>query len=233
VTTTGYVIAFSALLPVGGALAQSAHVTGQWTWTEVVANSITPVAVPNGVIEPGEAVRIHVAIAFTPEVGSPVQYHLPSPGGVAPVAGFASGEFSLHASGALGGNWSHFIRPSGFHGGNGGFDPGGSLIGTSISQFPSPPGPIPQTTNPILNAWTAVWTPPTYQARTVRFTVEAAPKGPSLFVALGPDPTGTPLFGYAHANRTYSPFVEFQVIPAPGAAVVGLGLGVLAMRRSR
>src|SRR5207245_1622513 len=91
------------LAPAGAALAQPAHADLTLSWFEVIAGSTTAVSSPNGILEPGEAARLRVSIAFTP-VGTLVG----SSTGPAPVAGFYRTGFDLDLVSGQGGIWNRF-----------------------------------------------------------------------------------------------------------------------------
>ncbi len=210
---------------------QAPHVTGTLIWREVIAGSNIPIAQPNGLLEPGEGALVVLSLSFSPPVGTPVPYQTPAPGGIAPVAGFSRALFSLIASGANGGQWSHLETSPGFIGSLGLVFEDGTLVFANVRQQ-NPVGPaFPLSENPLPSVWRAVWTPSSYAARAVSFLQQPPAKGPAdLFVHLGQGPSG-PLFGYADAGVTYGQ-VSIPVAPAPGAALT-CGLGFVVNRRRR
>ncbi len=203
------------------------------SWSEVVAGTNVPVASPNGFLEPGEGARIGLTVSFSPPVGTPVPYQQPAPGGVAPNAGFWGVGFSTLATSALGGSWSSGTTSSGF---NGSFllpQPDGSLVICGVRQTPAI-GSYPIASNPLPSLWQAVWTPSTYQPRQAGFHLEPiTDSDPAVFVYLGLDPGGNPLFGHAFGGTTYVP-VQIPIVPAPstGAALLWF-LAAASTRRSR
>jgi len=217
-------LAATAVVPACAATAQTAQVDFTLAWAEVYAGSNLPVGNPNGMLDPGEAARISISAAFTP-VGAPVVYQFPSPGGVAPVAGLSASTFNLVATNALGGDWSNFTLRHGFGGGLPLFtDPVTGSLGFSVFGQAYPPlGSWPVATNPLIDVWEAVWTPPSYTQRQARFAMERPvswpPTHPRLFVYIGNDPGGNPMFGIADAIGGYDS-VEIPIVPAPSAAML-------------
>lgn len=210
--------------------AQVPEVVHTLRWTEVQAGNAAPVASPNGMIEPGEAMMLSLSISFTPAIGTPVAFG----GGTAPLAGYRASAFDLRAVSTLGGEWSHFNTSPGFQ-----FDlfgvpplPDASLrLGVLQTWHPQPWTPDPS--NPIEDVWQAVWTPPTYTQRTVRFLMADIPAIP------GPPPPTSNMYVFDGANYVMTPAtaildsVEFPVVPAPGAVSLVAGGALFAGRRRR
>jgi hypothetical protein len=205
-------------------------------WKEVIAGTNTPVNSPDGIIEPGEAVRIELSITFTP-VGTLVAYQFPPPGGVAPVAGFGGSLFRLIATSASNGTWSSpYGAIPGFSVSIGSVDPDGSLEMCGVTSPEPPLGSLPNPVNPLTSVWTAVWTPSVYDSRQVSFQqqnlISIPPYHPSVWVLRGSDPNGNPLLGLASANGTYGSTVSIPLVPAAPTGVA-FALGLLAATGGR
>lgn len=216
------------------AYSQPARLTGTLAWTEVVAGTNTPVLTPNGVLEPGESARVRFSAAFTPGVGLPVTYQLPGGGtSTAPVAGLWSAVFALIATGANGGTWDFPTAIPGFFAELDVIDPTtGSIILTGIYQPEPPLGSSPLPTNPLPDAWNAVWTPPNFDPRLVTFQPQPGSSVGGLFVRVGQDPQGNPLFSGATIFSSTFSQVQIPVVPAPAAASLVL-LSFLGATRRR
>jgi len=234
----GFSIA-GVLMPTMAAWSQTPWFTYEAEWHEVQAGTNVPVTSPNGMLEPGEAVRLRLSASFTP-VGTVVAYQLPEPGGFAPVAGMGSSAFSLIANNAQGGVWSHVIVRHGFlDSGLNISEANGTFHVLGFGQ-PHPTGGIlPIATNPLPDVWEAVWTPSIYSPRIAGFEIVpptmipgGGPLPPAVYVSLG-SPQGIPLFGRAFGIGQYDS-VQIPIVPAPGAgAVVVLGLALMGIRRRR
>jgi hypothetical protein len=207
-------------------------VTFSWSWTEVVAGTTSPVLSPNFVLEPGEAARIRLTASFSPAVGSPAS-HLGFSG---TVAGLSNIFFDLIGHGAAEGTWSNHRRAPLWSGLNGipSLD-GRNLMANGVFQFP-PPGMTPNTANPVIDLWSAVWTPAIYHGPWV-YTAFHAQRAE----AAGPGSTGGQLLiniggpNYEYISKPVP--VSFGgvviVIPAPASFAVLLGMGAVMARRRR
>ncbi len=83
-----------------------------------------------------------------------------------------------------------------------------------------------KTSNPVL-LWSCEWTPTGYVPRTIGFTTQVM-AGPDVFLRVNPN-------GFLAEYDTWtgiSPSASFQVVPAPGSALL-LGLGLLPLSRRR
>jgi hypothetical protein len=203
-----------------------------FTTTEVYAGTTTPVANPNGLIEPGEGVLFQLTVNFAPPVGS-VLPGFPPPATVAGLGGFYFHFVPRDGSGD--GMWSHFALAPGWLGANGGPIGGGVLNSAWLEQVPMLGQPA-DPRNPLVNGWSQVWTPASYEPRTVNW--EAQPGSfigwGFVLVQVGTDPQGGPI--YNAANASFAPIRSFPVsiVPAPGAAVVlVVGMMLMPRRRSR
>jgi hypothetical protein len=221
----------AVVLTCGQAVAQAAAQAWlELQWTEVYAGTNTPVANPNGILEPGEGALIRLSISFTP-VGTQVQYNWPG-GGVAPVAGFRGGLFYLQGTGGTHGSWSHHQFAPGFPSYAG--DPSNGNLSLILISAPFPPaGSLPDPSNPIHNIWERVWTPASYDARAIQFEMRGSTQM-EVFVIAGIDPsTGDPIIGVGGGPVTSS-VIGISIVPTP-ASVLGPGLllGLVAARRRR
>jgi hypothetical protein len=208
-----------------------------WHFVEVVAGTNTPVANPNGVLEPGEAARIVMSIEFSPPVGTLVTYPPPPGPGVGTVAGLGGARYDL-ASATPGwqGTWTHFQRRPEWALGSIGSPAwnGNGIEGAQVGQFPLP-GTVANPENPIPDIWSAVWTPADFSARVVRFASfgQIFELGASVYVQYGTDPTtNAPLYITAR-TQSHHGYVEIPIIPAPGTGGLVLGLLLLGSRRRR
>jgi hypothetical protein len=217
-----------ALSGASPALGQDPVVTTVWSFTEVYAGTNTPVANPNGILEPGEAARIELTISFSPPVGTALAQ--------GSVAGFQSLRCDLIGFGDAGGAWSHFERPPLWALGHAGFpDPGGEAVREiGVGQFPWPPGTLVDPQNPIPMIWSAVWVPDSYLPREVVFnsTITSPPptvSSSALFVLTGAVPE--PQYSVVAAYTVFGT-VHIPIIPAPGSVII-LGIGAAAALRRR
>ncbi|MBL9030369.1 MAG: hypothetical protein JNM80_01505 [Phycisphaerae bacterium] len=212
--------------------------TSSWRFAEVLAGTGTPVASPNGLIDPGEGVRLILDVSFSPPVGSTVIYNPPPPPGVGTVAGLAEVFFDLLGGPTAQGTWSNIVRAPGWAiGSSGGSQAGGAEIrGAAVGQFILP-GATANAANPITAAWQGTWTPTSYATRTVtwqsRPAVGSGGNATSLLIQFGVLPTGEPQYvGTFVAGQFGS--VAVPIVPAPGVGVVALaGAAALVRRRSR
>jgi hypothetical protein len=229
------------LLCVGASVgAQTGTVTHEFTWFEVEAGTTTPVANPNGILEPGEGVLLRLTISFDPPVGSayPVPW-APS----ATVAGLGSTIFRVEgrlpdsnlvlATGAF----THLSKSALWQGSVGFASPGiAEVIQAQITQF-VPPGQLSNPANPIVDVWEGVFTPAAYTPETLRFwtardTLQAAS---GLLLQIGTDPgTGHPVYGGASLGvQTNWAVLHIPMIPAPGACAPFALLSLALLRRRR
>jgi hypothetical protein len=210
------------------------------TMTEVYAGTTTPVANPNGMIEPGESALFRMTISFAPGVGGTVQTPH-GPGTVEGFNGFVARWWSLTAGGA--GEWSHLALAPGWGPYSGELFPGmnGSMLHLiGPLQLPSPTIPL-NPANPIDDIWQGVWTPHSYVPRTQEWILTPDGGGVGnvfgrLWAQYGTDPvTGDPLLWSVEIPRAnvVSPIVPVQIIPAPGSGLALAIAGLAAARRRR
>lgn len=228
-----HITCVSAACGQGGPLIGEIH--HHWNLVEVYAGTNTPVAKPNGLLEPGEALRMELTVSITPEVGSVVNWS-PSPPepGHGTVAGLAAMHFDLLSIGDTWGTWSHMSRAPGWGGSNGTPESNGWVRVIHAFQLASSSAPA-NPANPIEKIWQGVWVPHSYQPRVVewyRDFMGFPPAHGGLYVQYGIDPVnGGPLYT---TFRSWTPAytVQVTIIPAPGAgAVIVGGLAVLGRRR--
>jgi len=238
--TTRAVLALVALAGLSAAATGQESITYSWTWTEVLAGSSTPVAVSNGLIEPGEGARLALTATITPGIGSVVTYVPPPQPGFGTLAGLGSLFFDLLGSNANGGQWSVIRRnPGGINWGLGPAgtgQPSGDLVSAGVGQFVLP-GAIVNGTNPVVNIWAATWTPDGFAARTVSFqSAAAAASGgnhSAILIQYGDDPNSQkPLVVGRVVDGIFGNSGPIPVVPAPGGAMI-LGLGALVASRRR
>jgi hypothetical protein len=219
---------------VAGCAAASAQaqqsVTFQWSFTEVVAGTTTPVATPNGLIEPGEGAELRLNVSYAPVAGTSIVTVL----GPATVLGLNSIFFDLMGDGGAAGNWQHLGRATGWEGLTAAGAPSldrTSMLSGSAQQLVFAPMPV-NSANPVVNIWRVVWTPDDYTVRQVTFTGQRAG-------ASGPSGTGADL--WANWNGTYISHpvagpnfgsLNIPVVPAPSSlALLGIAGAMVARRR--
>lgn len=224
-------------------------ITYTLTWSEVVANSNQPVAVPNGMIEPGEGVRIAIRATITPGIGTTVIYTPPPPPGVGTIAGFGFLFLDLIQTNADGGTWSSITRnaeanPGGIPGGGnwtigsgGSGQMDGSITAMQAGQFVLP-GTTANPTNPVQNVWRGTWTPSSYSQRTASFQSERAVTqggNSGILVQYGIDPNGAPQYVAKFVPSVLGNTGPIPIVPAPGigsGAMVVAGWAAQRRRRS-
>lgn len=229
------VAAAGLALSVSPSLAQE-NVAYTLTFVEVQAGTNTPVANPNGVVEPGEGARIQLSVNITPGIGSPVTYTPPPAPGNGTIAGLGSVFFDLTVNGSPAGTWSNIARASGWNLGSGGTGNGaGGLDAAQAGQFVLP-GSTANSTNPVNTIWRGVWTPSSYAIVNVTIAAHAAAasggNASSILVQYGVDPDGNPLYVGKFVPGTFGQVI-IATVPAPSGLVL-LGCGSLvALRRRR
>lgn len=208
-------------------------------WYEVVANTSTPVASPNGVLEPGEGARLAVTVTISPGVGSVATYVPPPWPGSGTIAGLGSIHFDLFGTNALGGTWSAIRRdPGGVSwalGGQGQGQPNGDLLAAQAGQFLAQ-GAVANSTNPVAHIWTGTWTPATYALRTASFL--CLPNGgetgnhSAFLIKYGEGPLSEPLYIARFVGGDSDSSGAIPIVPAPGALAL-LAVVVFVGRRGR
>jgi hypothetical protein len=205
-----------------------------WNLVEVHAGTNTPVATQNGLLEPGEAMRFELTVSFTPAVGTNVNWQPwpPAPGS-GTVAGLYTLNFDFLADGNPPGTWSNFAIAPGWAGGTSTGLPQGAIspfIGQVITS-----GTIANPANPIERIWQGIWTPQSYEPRTLQWRrqspVAQIPFGGLIF-QYGTDPTtGAPLYT-SFGAWTPAYLLPVTIIPAPATGIV-LAAGSFIMFRRR
>lgn len=199
-------------------------------WLEVHANSSTPVANPNGLLEPGEAALLRVSVSFEPLVGSQLQY----PGGVGTVAAFGGSYFHWHSLGNVQGTWSNYSAAPGFE-----LFPDPTFILGASQPTPSHPA-LPNAANPVQALWEVVWTPSDYTPRQVSHWISGISGTgggqwlTSMILETGIDPTtGHPIYDRHSFPPTMGDAIQIPIIPAPGAATIMCMALAAGCRRGR
>jgi hypothetical protein len=227
----------SLLLPcvlASGVCAADPVVTLTWSFTEVYAGTNTPVASPNGVIEPGEAARIELTVSFSPAVGTLVQLTWTE----GTVAGLAHTGCDLVGTNMAEGSWGHISRLGAWVFGPGGFPtPDGAAVESiSVGQFPLP-GTTANPQNPVEAIWSGVWTPDVYVPRTTIFASMMTSPPPfvsvsSLYLQIGTDPGGYPIYTTTGSiTQTVFGSVNISVVPSPGMGVLAVGAAMMSRRK--
>jgi hypothetical protein len=248
--TRATILAAAGLAALAGAAnaqvsTQSASIAYSMTFADINGNN-------NGVVEPGEAVRLRLTMTMTPAIGTVI----PLSGATAPTGtllGIGSGFIDMAFGNALGGTFQNTGSVGGISNGvlgswnlvgpaAHGTISGSNIQNIQIGQFPfnslpydpdNNPTGVRQN-NPLTNVYTIVWTPSNYTSRTVNVTLSpgSASGGvaATVLVQTNPDPNNPPtgansLFTFGTAN--------IPIVPAPSSlALLGLG-GLIAGRRRR
>lgn len=224
------------------AIAAPAHgqetITYSWTWSEVLANTSTPVAAPNGMVEPGEGARLALTVTISPGIGTPATYQPPPPPGFGTIAGLGSVFFDLLGTNANGGTWGAIRRnPGGVNWGLGPAGTGlptGDLVSAGAGQFVLP-GAIINSANPVANIWSGTWTPADHTPRTAGFqSAAAAASGgnhSSILIQYGHDPKPQkPLVVGRFIDGIFGNSGPIPIVPAP-AGLALLCVSALALAR--
>lgn len=223
------------------------------SWIEVVANTTTPVASPNSVLDPGEGARIRVgATALINGVNAVGQtsVYTTDPFAVGTVRGLGLAMYDLvgDASSAEGG-WTALQKPANppfWTGGTTGtVQPGGSsIIGFGGRQFIGPGGTA-NSNNNNTQVFRGVWTPASYVPRSVNFStrgsVTVAPDTHSAILlcygfdsTYGPsDPFTYDLIATKYVAADFGGGVSIPIVPSPASAVAVIGLFAWAGVRGR
>lgn len=200
-------------------------------WVEVYTGTNTPVANPNGILEPGESARLMVSASYSPPAGTPIE-----PGSPSRVAGLARSTFTLGPvlwEEELG-NWNHHSSQAPFEPW---FKGGMGFQIVSVAQESQGGAWMPDPINPVPGFFQAVWTPLSYEPRHVSMRVGTViPAFSQVWIHSGTDPTtGFPILSQLTVGASIPPQIHIPiVIPAPGAAVaVMLGGGAVLLRSRR
>ncbi|MFN0134164.1 MAG: hypothetical protein ACKVW3_16740 [Phycisphaerales bacterium] len=231
-----------------GAARSQELMTYSMTWHEVMAGTNQPVATPNGVIEPGEGVRIALKVLITPGIGSTAIYTPPPPPGTGTIAGLGSIFIDILATNFMGGAWSNITRnaaanpggtPGGHNwtlGGSGSLEGDGNLRAIGAGQFVLPGGTA-VSHNPVENIYRATWTPTNYSIRNVAITPAGAAAGgghhSSILVHYGVTGAGEAQYVGKFVLGSFSGTGPIPVVPAPGLAGLLYAAAISASRRRR
>ncbi|MBL9031311.1 MAG: PEP-CTERM sorting domain-containing protein [Phycisphaerae bacterium] len=218
------------------------------TFSECLANTAGTPGNGNGVIDPGEGVRVAIRATITPGIGSTATYTPPPPPGTGTIAGLGSIFVDLIGTNLNGGTWSNFTRnaaanPGGIAGGGnwalggqGTPEANGNVSAAQAGQFVLP-GSTAQSQNPVGNVWRATWNPGDYTGRTASIAVVAAAAAgsnhSSILIQYGLDGNGDPQYVGKFVSGVFGNTGNIQIAPAPSSlALLGLG-GLVAGRRRR
>jgi hypothetical protein len=205
------------------AAAQQVHINHTLTFLEVTAGTNTPVANPDGVLQPGEAARLQISVSFTPLVGGTVAYTPPPPPGIGVVAGL--GDIASYLQGLNGaqGSWSSLALAPGWALGSLGTPTpnGAGLDFINAGQFQML-GQTANPQNPIPEIWRGVWQPANYFPRTVHWQeYRYFQEVDSLLLKYGVSPEGHPLYvAFLISNSAGLSAVDIPIVPAPTAAPI-------------
>jgi hypothetical protein len=224
-------------LPTGAVHAQMNEVFQQLTFREVDAVTGVPVAVPNGILEPGEAALISLSASFTPPVGS-VLPTLPPGGGVYSVHALANMMIDVLGFGEASGTWTGLQLKPGWEAFPLPWPASGAPSSTGHSVYTIIPYQLAvgaDTSNPVENVWQGIWRPAQYSPRTVGF--RTWPMGANGFEVASSlwihDSSPPESYGRAPAWTNIGQ-VSFPIVPAPGSgALLAAAVVVLHVRRRR
>ncbi|MFN0133390.1 MAG: hypothetical protein ACKVW3_12795 [Phycisphaerales bacterium] len=223
-------------------------ITYTLTWSEVLAGSNVPVAMANGMIEPGEGVRIAIRATITPGIGATATYTPPPPPGVGTIAGLGSIFVDLFGTNVNGGAWSNVTRnaaegPGGVPGGGnwalgspGVPEPNGDMFVIQAGQFVLP-GSTANSSNSVANVWRGTWTPSSYSPRMASFQSVAAGRGHNhsvILIQYGIDANGNPQYVAKFVGGTFGNTGPIPIVPGPGVVVLlAAVVGKRALARQR
>jgi hypothetical protein len=215
--------------------------TASYTFSvaEVDRTSGAPSVVTPGLIDPTEAVRLTLAVSFTPNIGATANYTpaIPLPGtGV--VVGWAQTFLRLVGTGSTDGEFAGFLAAEHF---------------SLVSAYPEPGGlesfgawspgvffntPNINASNPIESIIAFTWIPASYTPRTVSFRT-ATPtggNGPSQRIGLRIEPPGgatTTMFSWLLDGRiSHADTGAINIVPAPASCAL-LAIACVPWRRRR
>lgn len=230
-----------ALAVVGAALSATANaqsftddstITLALHWSELGGNG-------DGVLEPGESALLSMDMSFTNQGG--VADFSPPIGAFSSgtVVAFASAVLDINGTGSTQGGWdTHASHGFGvdpmwaFFGRNGTpANNGANLTDIEMGQFGEPANL--NTANPVQPIWTGVWTPSSFAARTVSFSV-AAPFNSGNEVAAVYVGVSDSIGFAVYPNPSHLDLGSVQISIAPASPVASvLGLVILGRRRRR
>ncbi len=233
--------AAAGLAVAGAAMAQptttSSIVSFDLTWTEADSTG-HPVASPNGVLDPGESALFQIGVSFTNQYTIGTWTPAMPPPGSGTIMGFATGFVDLNGTGNALGTWnvSHaagfgtaaawdLVGPNGWGTSANG---GATLLGVQMGQFPTSPDQI-VTTNPIPEIWKGLWTPLSYDARDVSFSLATSiwASGPAGWVLFRATASTSAAAGTV---QSITGSTGIQTFPAPAGLLV---LGAAGWGRRR
>jgi hypothetical protein len=227
----------TALLACTAVSGQTLDVYHHLTFREVDAVTGQPVAVPNGILEPGEAALISLSISFSPPVGS-VMPTIPPSGGVYTVHALARSHLNLYGIGEATGNWTGLQLKPGWEAFPLPWPAAGEPTPTGRDIYMIIPCQLAvgaDTSNPVENIWQGIWRPAQYTPRTAGFsTWPAGAAGFQVASSLWIHDSGPPeSYGVASAWTNIGQ-VMFPIVPAPGSgALLAAAVVVLNVRRRR
>lgn len=224
-------------------------VTVSYSWSEVVAGTLTPVSSPNGVLEPGEGARIGLNIYQTINeanaVGQTTTYVPPPPTGVGTNAGTGSMLYTLHGTGGdASGSWfGRAVRPSLAVQNSPGtiLDAGATIDNFGGAQFVAPGG-VADSANPFVDVFRGVWTPASYTPRTINFKSSNGHGSSNAYtgilviyswIEIEQPPWVLPNFLTKYVNADYGGGVNIPIAPVPGTGLPVAVAGACAFWRRR
>jgi hypothetical protein len=223
-----------------------------YTWSEVIAGTLTPVSSPNSILEPGEGARFGIDLFAmrngTDAIGQTTTYTPPPPPGTGTIRGIGAFDYNFRGrySDATG-DWSNraispILSAGAF---TGWVNQGGAIVESLSGEQFVPAGQTADATNPIADAWRGVWAPASFSPRTVNFVAEPYGNQNGLYnsvlvqyaTALA-DPND-PTSGYALYLNKYIPpnfgnGIDIPIAPTPTTAwAAACSLAAAGRRRRR
>lgn len=246
------------LVVLAAAAGLTAQVRGQemiqvsYTWSEVIGGTLTPVASPNSVLEPGEGARIGINLFAMKNgidaIGQTTTYIAPPGPGTGTIRGIASLFCTVigdSGQATAAGSWNDRAFSPALPDGNfaGTVQQNGAMV-YSLGGFQSvPTGQTGNASNPIQEAFRGVWTPSGYSPRVVFFRAVSATQFDqdcSVLIQYGSgfvdpmDPTTEyPLYFSKFVHTDFGGWINIPIAPGPGCGVVLAGAAALHARRRR
>jgi hypothetical protein len=229
----------SILALASGATGQSftsdSSITFALRWSEHNGNN-------NGVLDPGESALLSLDVSFTNQNGLASFTPPLGPFSAGIIRGLGSGYLDFHGSTPAQGSWNvdpqqgYGVAPDWDTTQNGEGTPangGQDLLRIAFAQFDPTPASI-ITTNPVIAVWRGLWTPSSYEPRSVTFaSARSYAAGPSAgFIALRLSATEVANVAVDPANLMFGS-VMIPVVPALPVLPYLPAVVVIVTRRQR
>jgi hypothetical protein len=224
-------IALAAIAGLAAPAMAQETVVVSYSWSEVIAGTLTPVSSPNSILEPGEGARIGInvyqTINGTNAVGETTTYTPPPPPGVGTNAGTGAMLYSLHGTGgdATGSWFGRAVNPSFAYLISTGtiLDSGATIDNFGGNQFVAPGGTA-NSSNPLVDGFRGVWSPASYTPRTINFKASDGHGASNPYTGilviynwteLEQPPWVYPDFLTKYVDASYGDGVNIPIAPAP------------------